>query len=565
MALKVIIVGGVAGGASAAARLRRLDENAEIVLLERGPDVSFANCGLPYHIAGEIRDRDELAVQTAEGLRTRMRLDVRTLHEATGVDAARRVVRVKDLSTGREFEEGYDALILSPGAAPVVPPIAGMDLPGVHTLRTLADMDRIKARVDAKAAGRALVLGGGFIGLEMAEALRRRGWDVLLAERGSQLLAPADPEMAVLLARELALHGVEVALGAALTAVRPDRGRLAAEFGTRVELVDLVLVAVGVRPETALARSAGLALGPGGGILVDGSQRTSDPHIYAVGDAVEVRDPITGRSGPVALAGPANRQGRAAADAIVGRPTAYPGTLGTAIVRVFGLVFGLTGASEHALKAAGRAYTRAYLHPNQHAGYYPGAVPMAIKLLFDPGDGRILGVQVAGSEGVDKRLDVFATALRAGWTVRDLEGLELSYAPPFGSAKDPVNMAGFVAANILDHVVESAGPEEAEGPREGRLLLDVRTPEEFAAGAVPGAVNIPVDELRGRLGEIPADKEVLVYCRVGHRGYLACRVLSQAGFRARNLGGGWLTYQAWKQARAMAEGGTPARPTLAPR
>jgi NADPH-dependent 2,4-dienoyl-CoA reductase/sulfur reductase-like enzyme/rhodanese-related sulfurtransferase len=547
----IVIIGGVAGGASAAARLRRLDESAEIVLLERGEHVSFANCGLPYHISGEIEERNDLLVQTAEGLRRRFRLDVRNRHEVLSIHRDRKVVVVRDLRAGREFEQAYDSLILSPGAAPIRPSMPGSQLPCVHTLRNLGDMDRIKAALADRPKGRALLVGGGFIGLEMAEALRRRGWDVLLAEKAGQLLGPADPEMAVLVARELRTNGVEVLLRADLRGISQTLdGRVSADFGDRKESVDLVLLAIGVRPETALAKAAGLELGERGGIRVDGHMRTSDPDIFAVGDAVEVRDAVTGRESLVPLAGPANRQGRIAADNLAGIPSQYPGTQGTAIVRVFDLVFAMTGASEKALNAAGMAHESVYLHPNQHAGYFPGATALQIKLLFDPAQGRILGAQAAGKDGVDKRMDVLATAIKAGMTVHDLEELELAYAPPFGSAKDPVNFLGFVAANVLAKRMGTFSLEEAAAPGPGQVLLDVRTPGEFELGAIPGAVNIPVDALRARLAEIPKDKEILVYCRVGLRGYIACRILAQSGFRARNLSGGWLTWEAWLESRA---------------
>jgi len=547
----IVIIGGVAGGASAAARLRRLDEDAEIILFERGEHVSFANCGLPYHISGEIEDREDLLVQTAAGLKRRFRMDVRTRHEVLAIHRDRKVVEVKDLKDGRVFEQAYDAIVLSPGAAPIRPPLPGIDLPGVHSLRNLADMDAIKRAVDAKPAGRALLVGGGFIGLELAEALRQRGWEVLLVEKGTQVLAQADPEVAALVARELRANGVELRLRADLRGLsqRPD-GRLDADLGGTREGVDLVVLAIGVRPETGLARAAGLALGERGGIQVDEHLRTSDPAIYAVGDAIEVRDVVTDRLGLVPLAGPANRQGRIAADNLAGIPSEYRGTQGTAIVRVFKLAFAMTGSSEKALKAAGRAYEKVYLHPNQHAGYFPGASALQIKLLFDPRHGRILGAQVAGEEGVDKRIDVLATAIQAEMTVHDLEELELAYAPPFGSAKDAINFAGFVAGNVVDGRIGIFHMEEAAAQGSGQVLVDVRTAREFSEGAIPGAINIPVDSLRERLAELPKDKEILVYCRVGLRGYLAGRILSQAGYKVRNLSGGWLTWEAWKEAQA---------------
>ncbi len=548
---KVVIVGGVAGGASAAARLRRLDEGAEIVLIERGEYISFANCGLPYHIGGEIADREDLLVQSAQGMRRRFRIDVRTRHEARGIDAARKVLAVRDLESGRDYEEPYDALVLSPGAAPVRPPLPGAELPGVQTLRNMADMDAIKALVDARPRGRALILGGGYIGLELAEALRHREWSVLMVELGAQVMGPADPEMAALLHRELRAQGVDLRLGTGLKGIAPmAEGRLEADLGAAREAVDLVVLAVGVRPETRLAQSAGLKLGPKGGIQVDASMRSSDPSIWAVGDAVEVKDLVTGADSLIPLAGPANRQGRIAADNICGLESRYKGTQGTAIARVFSLSIGMTGTSEKALKAAGRPYQKVYLHPNCHAGYFPGASQLQIKVLFDPADGRLLGGQAVGQEGVDKRIDVLAVALRAGMSVHDLEELELAYAPPFGSAKDPVNFAGFIAANVLEGQAPVVQPEELAALRPDQLLVDTRTAAEHRDGHIAGSINIPLDSLRERLAELPKDKEILLYCRVGLRGYLAQRILAQHGYRCRNLSGGYLTWQTVQEAAA---------------
>jgi NADPH-dependent 2,4-dienoyl-CoA reductase/sulfur reductase-like enzyme/rhodanese-related sulfurtransferase len=549
----IAIVGGVAGGASAAARLRRLDEDVEIVLIEKGEYISFANCGLPYHIGGDIADREDLLVQSAEGMRRRFRIDVRTLQEVRRIDRARKILVVRDLERKLDYEQAYDALILSPGAAPVRPPLPGIDLPGVYTLRNMADMDAIKAVVDAKPYGRALILGGGYIGLELAEALRKRAWDVMIVELGAQVMAPADPEMAALLHRELRAHGVDLRLRTALKGLRQNsQGRLQAEVGELQEDVDLVVLAVGVRPETRLAAEAGLELGPKGGIHVDASMRTSDPDIFAVGDAVEVKDLVIGTEALIPLAGPANRQGRIAADNLCGLESRYKGTQGTAIARVFGSVIGMTGASEKSLRSAGRKFEKVYLHPNCHAGYYPGAAPLQVKLLFDPEDGRLLGGQAVGSEGVDKRIDVLAVALRAGLTVYELEELELAYAPPFGSAKDPVNFAGFVAANVLEGKAPLAHAEDFENPRPDQVIVDVRSSTEFEAGHIPGAIHVPLDSLRERLQILPKDKELLLYCRVGLRGYLAQRILLQRGYRARNLSGGMLTWEAWRESQLDA-------------
>lgn len=542
--MKLVIVGGVAGGASAAARARRLCEEADILMVERGPDVSFANCGLPYYIGGEIASRDKLLVATADLLRKRFRIDVRTRATVESIDRAAKTVRVRDLASGRVVDEPYDALLLAPGATPLRPPIPGIDSAHVFTLRTLADVDRIKARVDA-GAQRAVVVGAGFIGLELAENLVKRGVETTLVELQSQVLPPLDPEMTVPIVEALTARGVRVILGdsAAGFAASGERVRVTLTSGG-VHEADLVILGVGVRPESTLAVEAGLDVGPRGGIRVDERMQTSDPAIWAVGDAVEIRDAVTGSAAQVPLAGPANRQGRIAAEAIVrpeaSRPSRYRGTQGTAIVGVFDRVAAITGASEKVLAREGRGYRKVYVHPADHAGYYPGAEPMTLKLLFDPESGRVLGAQAVGGRGVDKRIDVIAVAIQAGMTVFDLEELELCYAPQFGSAKDPVNMAGFVAAGLLrgDHPqVDVAtcldGPPDADS-----ILLDVRTPKEFADGHLPGAITIPVDDLRGRLAELPRDRRILAYCQVGMRGYVATRILLQHGFRAANLGGG---------------------------
>jgi NADPH-dependent 2,4-dienoyl-CoA reductase/sulfur reductase-like enzyme/peroxiredoxin family protein/rhodanese-related sulfurtransferase/TusA-related sulfurtransferase len=559
---RILIVGGVAGGASAATRARRLSEDAEIVLFERGEHVSFANCGMPYHIGGAIRERGRLLVQTPEGLRQRYRLDVRTRTEVVRIDRAARKVLVRNLATGEETQEPYDALILSPGAAPIRPPIPGADHPLVFTLRTLGDMDRIKRLVDEKKPAQAVVIGGGYIGLEMTEALRERGVGVALVELASQVFSPADPEMVAPLHQELAAKGVDLRLGASVTAIREEGGGLEVRLSTGEAIAcGLVIMAIGVRPEATLARDAGLEIGQSGGIVVDDHMRTADPSIYAIGDAIEVAHFVGGHRAFIPLAGPANRQGRIAADNIFGRPSVYKSTQGTAICKIFGLSIGMTGLAEKALKRAGRPYEKVYVHPTSHAGYYPGAAPMSLKLLFDPRGGRILGAQAVGAAGVDKRIDVLAVALRAHMTVHDLQDLELSYAPPYGSAKDPVNYAGFVASNVLAGDAALCHVEDVISPRPDQVLLDVRTPGEVEAGTIPGARNIPVDELRTRLAELPKDKEILAFCQVGLRGYLACRILSQNGFKCRNLTGGYKTYKA---ATAMAAGVKPPAPRAAP-
>ncbi|NOU35346.1 MAG: FAD-dependent oxidoreductase [Kiritimatiellaceae bacterium] len=539
---KIIIIGGVAGGASAAARARRLSEEAEIILLERGLYVSFANCGLPYHIGGEIADRDRLLVTTPEQLRTRFRLDVRTQNEVTAIYPAAKEVEIKNLETGKVYRESYDALILSPGAHPVHPPVPGIDSPKVLSLRNMEDMDRIIKALDGKQ--HATVIGGGYIGLEMVEALRQRKIATALIQRPAQVMNLADPEMVSILHQELTLNGVDLRLNTSVTRYSESANglKLTLSSGETLE-TGVVILAIGVKPETALAEAAGLELGPHGGIKVNDRMQTSDANIYAVGDAVEVTDFITRQSALIPLAGPANRQGRIAADNMFGRDSRYKDTQGTAICKVFNLAIGMTGLSEKAAKRAGIPFEKIYVHPASHASYYPGASPLSIKMLFDPKDGKVLGAQAVGSDGVDKRIDVFAVAIRAGLTVYDLEELELSYAPPYGSAKDPVNMAGFVAANALRGDVKLCQVEDVLKPAAHQQVLDVRTSGEVAAGTIPGAKNIPLDELRDRLGELSKEKEYLVFCKVGQRGYLACRILTQNGFKCRNLSGGYTTYQ----------------------
>jgi NADPH-dependent 2,4-dienoyl-CoA reductase/sulfur reductase-like enzyme/rhodanese-related sulfurtransferase len=552
---RLVVVGGVAGGASAAARARRLSETASIVVLERGPHVSFANCGLPYHVAGVIKDRRRLLVQTPESLRARFALDVRVGAEVLRIDRDAKDVVVRERATGREYREPYDALVLSPGAEPIRPPVPGVDDPRVLTLRNMEDMDRVieAAAGAAGSAGPALVVGGGYIGLEMAEALRHRGLGVVLVERLPQVMAVADPEMVAPLHDELRKNGVDLRLGTSVEAFEPGEDALVARLsdGSRVSC-RFALLAVGVRPETKLAREAGIALGPTGGIRVDARMRTSDPAIWAVGDAVEVKDFVRETAALIPLAGPANRQGRIAADNVFGRDSRYTATQGTAIVKVFGLAFAMTGASETALKRAGRSCRRAYVHPADHATYYPGSQAISLKVLFEPDEGRILGAQAVGASGVDKRIDVIATALRAGLTVYDLEDLELCYAPPFGSAKDAVNMAGFVAANVLRGDVELWEPEELADLRPDQVLVDVRTAAEMAAGTIPGALHADVDRLRVSLDALPHDKELLLFCQSGLRSYVAARLLTQRGFRARNLSGGYKRYLMWRGAAAAA-------------
>lgn len=543
--MKLVIVGGVAGGASAAARARRLSEKSRIVLFERGPDVSFANCGLPYYVGGEIADRDKLLVATPERLRSRLGLDVRTRSSVESIDRSARTIHVRDLSSGREYDEPYDKLILAPGAAPLRPPIPGIERPGIFTLRNLQDVDRIKEQID-RGVERAVVVGAGFIGLELIENLVRRGVETTLVELQDQVLPPFDREMTTPLAERLTSHGVTLLLGDSAEAFEEAPGGLEVRLksGRRLS-AQMVILGVGVRPENRLAVEAGLEVGPRGGIRVNDHLQTSDPDIYAVGDAIEVKDFVTGEPAQVPLAGPANRQGRIAADHAFGRAATYRGTQGTAIVRVFDLTAAMTGVSEKRLRQSGRPYRKVYIHPTHHAGYFPGAEVMTLKLLFDAGDGRVLGAQAVGGAGVDKRIDVLSMAIQASMTVFDLEEAELAYAPQYGSAKDPINMAGFVAAGLLRGDQPQSNVEDVmAGPEDRRpFLLDVRTAEEYGAGHIPGAVNIPVDALRARLDQLPRDREIAAYCQVGQRGYLATRILLQAGFRAVNIGGGFRTYR----------------------
>jgi NADPH-dependent 2,4-dienoyl-CoA reductase/sulfur reductase-like enzyme/rhodanese-related sulfurtransferase len=548
---RVVIVGGVAGGASAAARIRRLCEDAQIILFERGEYISFANCGLPYHIGEVIPERDRLLVQTPRRMKKRFRIDVRTRCQVLRIDRQHKSVIVRDLAANREYAEPYDALVLSPGAEPIRPKIPGADAERVFTLRSMTDMDAIKKVIDEERPTTAVVVGGGYIGLEMTEALVERGLRVSLVELEPQVMGTVDPEMAFPLHQELRSHGVELLVGTNVTGIRQSGPRT-----LEVQLSDgqtrpagLVLLSIGVRPEAALAREAGLTIGARGGIAVNDRMQTSDPNIYAVGDAVEVPDFVTGQPALIPLAGPANRQGRIAADNICGRHSTYRRTQGTAICKVFNLAVATTGLNEKNLKRAGRRYEKVYVHPDHHAGYYPGASQMSLKLLFDPQDGRILGAQAVGVAGVDKRIDVIAVAMRAGLTVRDLQDVELCYAPPFGSAKDPVNYAGFVASNVLSGDMPICHTDDMIEPAGDKLLLDVRTPPEVAAGTIPGAVNVPIDELRDRLGELPRDKELLVFCEMGLRAYLACRILEHKGYRCRNLTGGYKTYHALQAVR----------------
>lgn len=546
---RIVIVGGVAGGMSAAARARRLDERAEIVVLEQSDYVSFANCGLPYHLSGEIEDRDALLLHTPETLDAALALDVRTGSRVTAIDPAAQTVSVT--TADGTYTLTYDALLLSPGAVAVRPPIDGLDHPAVHSLRTIPDLDALDEHVTrlGRDRARAVVVGAGFIGLEAVEALVARGLEVDVVELADHVLPPLDAELAPLLADELRAHDVGLYAGVFARAITPGDNSavdVALSDGTTLS-ADLVLVNVGVRPATRLAVDAGLQVGPTGAIRVDADQRTSDPHIWAVGDAVEVVQAVTGAVGPVPLAGPANRQGRRAADSMLGRRTTPQApVLGTAIVRVFGLTAAVTGASQRTLARAGIPHEVVRIHPGHHAGYFPGAEQIHLVASFAP-DGRLLGAQAVGRAGVDKRIDVLATALRADMTADDLAELELAYAPPYGSAKDPVNMLGFVAQNALDGTTPQWHPTDLDDVLADTLVLDVRTTAEFERGHVKGALHIPHTELRARLAEVrtaAAGRPVSVHCGSGVRSHIATRVLLADGLDARNLSGGWLTLTA---------------------
>lgn len=541
---RILIVGGVAGGMSAATRLRRLIEDAEIVVFERGGHVSFANCGLPYYLGGVIDDRSSLLLQTPASLRSRFDLDVRVRHEVVAIDRAARTVHVRDLERGTESDERYDALVLSPGANPVRPA-----LPGADRMLTLRDIDDVDAAMAAlsHAPRSALVLGGGFIGLEMTENLLHRGIAVTLVERSPQVLTPLDPEMAEPVAARLRSAGVDLRLGAEVIALGSDAATLA---GGDTVPADIVIAAIGVRPETTLAVDSGLVLGPRGGIRVDDQLRTSDPAIYAIGDAVEKVDALTGQPRLVPLAGLANRHGRLVADVIAGTPVAVRDALGTAVVGVLDVTVAMTGWNENQLRAAGREIRVIHTHPASHTGYYPDAQPMALKLLVDARTDEILGAQGVGGEGVDKRIDVIATAMAGRLTASELADLELAYAPQYSSAKDPVNMLGYVALNARESLTPSIQWHELAGELEaGATLIDVRSPGEYRGGAIPGSLNIPLDDIRARIAEIPAGR-LVVHCKVGQRGHTAVRLLSQLGREAANLDGGYLTWRAGTAAAA---------------
>jgi len=544
--MKVVIVGGVAGGASAAARLRRLDEDAEIILFEKGEYISYANCGLPYYIGEVIKEREKLVVQTPEAMSKRFNIDIRTLSEVTKINPDEKTVVVHDIKNDRTYTESYDKLILSPGAEPIKPPMPGIDGKNIFTLRTIPDTYRIKDFVDNNKPKKAVVVGGGFIGLEVAENLKEAGLDVTIVELADHVMAPLDYEMAAIVHQRLKDKGVNLILKDGVKEFHHKEGITTVALNSGNTLItDMVVLGIGVRPDTKLAKDAGLAIGERGGIKVNEYMQTSNPDIYAVGDAIEVKDYINGSNTLIPLAGPANKQGRIAADNICGRKSKYDGTQGTSVAKIFDLTVAATGNNETILKRAGIDYEKVIIHPNSHASYYPDALPMTIKLIFRKDDGKILGAQIVGFDGVDKRIDVIATAIRSNMTVYDLEELELAYAPPYSSAKDPVNMAGFVASNILKGDISVFHWDEVKDIDLSKsLILDVRTDLEYQLGNINGSINIPVDELRENLHKIPKDKDLYVYCQVGLRGYIACRILMQNGFKSvKNLSGGYKIYE----------------------
>lgn len=545
MKMKVIIVGGVAGGATAAARLRRINEHAEIILVESGEHISFANCGLPYYIGGTIPNRNDLFVQTVEGMSKRFKLDIRNFSEVVNINPEEKYVTIKNLLTLEEYDESYDKLLLSPGAKPIVPPIPGIEEnKTLFTLRNIRDTDRIKTFAEREKLNNAVVVGGGFIGLEMAENLSDLGLHVTIVEMANQVMAPLDYEMACIIHSHLKEKGVTLILGNGVKAFKDHGKKVVLSDGTEL-LTDMTILSIGVRPENELAKKAGLAIGKRGGIVVNEFLQTSKEHIYAIGDAIEVNDYINGEKTIIPLAGPANRQGRIAANNIMGMKEKYEGTLGTSIAKIFDYTVASCGNNEKTLKKLKASYEVLHIHPRSHAGYYPGAESIFLKLIFQKENGKILGAQAVGKDGVDKRIDVIATAIKGGLTVEDLKNVELAYAPPYSSAKDPVNMAGYVASNLISGDLEHVQWHEINDIiRQGGFLIDVRNPAERKLGSIEGSINIPLDELRNKLDDLPKDKVIYVHCQVGLRGYLACQILKQNGFHAINLDGGWKTYSA---------------------
>jgi NADPH-dependent 2,4-dienoyl-CoA reductase/sulfur reductase-like enzyme/rhodanese-related sulfurtransferase len=544
MSKKVLIIGGVAGGASVAARLRRLDEFAEIIVFERGDYISFANCGLPYYIGNVIKDRQKLLVQTAERMKKRFNINIRLMNEVISISPMEKRITVKDLMTGKIYYESYDKLVLSPGAEPAKPDIPGIDSVNVFTLRNMTDVDRIKVVADDENIKNAVVIGGGFIGVEVAENLLFRNKKVTLVQR-SHILKSLDEEMSAFIQQHMKSKGINIILGDTPEQIMQNNNKLKILLRSGREIdADIIVLGLGVKPEIDLAQNAGLKIGKCKGIMVNEYLQTSDPDIYAVGDAIEVKNYIDGKEALVPLAGPANRQGRIAANNIHGIAEKYDGTLGTCIVKVFDLTAASTGMNERTLKSNNINYKKCYTHSNCHAAYYPGSAPLSMKLLFDPDGGKIFGAQAVGTEGIDKRIDVLATAIKANLSVYDLQNLELSYAPPYGSARDPVNYLGYVAENIIKNYNPVFDWHDLGLINKAdTVLLDVRTEKEYKKDHIEGAVNIPLDELRTRKNEIPKDKEIWIYCRAGLRGYIAARILSQMGYKVRNLNGGYKTYQ----------------------
>ena len=543
MAKKIAIIGGVAGGATAAARLRRLDESSTIVLFERGEHISFANCGLPYYIGETIKDRQKLLVQTVEGMSKKFNLDIRNLSEVAGINRDKKTVTVKNLKTNEVYEESYDTLVLSPGAKPIFPPIEGInDAANIFTLRNIPDTDKIKNAVDQQNPQKAVVVGGGFIGLEMAENLAERGIEVTVVEMANQVMAPLDYEMASIVHDHLRNKGVILILEDGVKAFKDQGSIIELTSGTKLNS-DLTILSIGVRPENQLAINSGLNVGDRGGIQVNEFLQTNDENIFAIGDAIEVTDYINGNAAMIPLAGPANRQGRIVANNIYGKAEKYKGTLGTSIAKVFDITVAATGNNEKQLKQLNVNYQAIHIHPACHASYYPGAESIDLKLLFDPSNGKILGAQAVGKDGVDKRIDVIATAIKGNLTVFDLTEVELSYAPPYSSAKDPVNMAGYVASNIIDGDVATVQWHEIdEIVKNGGLLIDVREPNERENGFINGSINVPLGEIREKIHTFPKNETIYVSCQVGLRGYLAARILTEKGFKVKNVDGGWKTY-----------------------
>jgi NADPH-dependent 2,4-dienoyl-CoA reductase/sulfur reductase-like enzyme/peroxiredoxin family protein/rhodanese-related sulfurtransferase/TusA-related sulfurtransferase len=547
MGKKILIVGGVAGGATAAARLRRLDETAEIIMFERGEHISFANCGLPYYVGGVIKERKNLLVQTPEAFHSRYNIDVRVLSEVVEIHRLEKKVTIKNISTGELYEESYDNLLLSPGASPIRPAFLGIDeCTNLFTIRNISDIDAVKSYIEATKPAHATVIGGGFIGLEMAENLHKIGLEVTIIERGNQVMTLLDSEMAALVHEHLIEKGVNLSFGSGVKQIKEKGTVIELENGTKIN-TDLIILAVGIQPESSLAKHAGLAIGERGGIVVNEQMQTSDPSIYAVGDAIEVCDLVSGTQTIIALGGPANRQGRIAADNILGSQTVYKGSAGTYVFKVFDLTVAGSGNSERFLQKLNTPYRQVHIHPGSHAGYYPDATAISLKLLFSPDDGRILGVQGVGLNGVDKRIDVIATAMQSGLKAVQLQELQLAYAPPYSSAKDPVNLLGYVVEDITTGGIDTIQWNEINDLDPAKnLIIDVREPFELDLGSIKNSVNIPLSELRTRYTELPNDKTIILYCQVGLRGYIGARLLKQYGLTVKNLDGGFKTYSAVK-------------------